>query len=501
MNFNDIYLLSPQISIAAVAILTILGDLVIAQKRAVMLIALIGLIVPLGFALSLVSSVNVAPDVALIDSSSILSSSFSLSLFSLYFNFLVLGALAIVVLGSSDYVRYSGVPQGEYFGLLLLSASGMMLLASAENLITIYIALELTTLPLAALAAFAFNGKSAESGIKFLIVSALSSAVMLYGMAFIYGLSGSITLGGISAGFMNASLNTMPYQQYGILVGVILLLVGFGFKLSVVPFHMWVPDVYEGSPTPVVAFLSVASKAVAFALVLRFFYVGLGDLDLNWVLLFAVISALSMTVGNLLAISQTNIKRLFGYSTIAHAGYILAGVAAVSYTGDSYTGVSSVLFYLVAYGAANLTALLAISQIGELLGSDDIDSYAGLSRKAPFFTGALVISLIALIGIPPTGIFIAKIYVFTAAVEAGLMWLAIIGVINSVVSAYYYVRVIRVMFKNDDSNKETDPMKTGLFVKLAIVVSSVITVWLGIMPSWMLGMAEIAAVSLVGLVK
>ena len=324
---------------------------------------------------------------------------------------------------------------------------------------------------------------------------------MLYGMAFIYGLSGSITLEGISAGFMNASLNTMPYQQYGILVGVILLLVGFGFKLSVVPFHMWVPDVYEGSPTPVVAFLSVASKAVAFALVLRFFYVGLGDLDLNWVLLFAVISALSMTVGNLLAISQTNIKRLFGYSTIAHAGYILAGVAAVSYTGDSYTGVSSVLFYLVAYGAANLTALLAISQIGELLGSDDIDSYAGLSRKAPFFTGALVISLIALIGIPPTGIFIAKIYVFTAAVEADLMWLAIIGVINSVVSAYYYVRVIRVMFKNDDSNKETDPMKTGLFVKLAIVVSSVITVWLGIMPSWMLGMAEIAAVSLVGLVK
>ncbi|GIS81904.1 MAG: hypothetical protein CM1200mP15_05360 [Dehalococcoidia bacterium] len=169
--------------------------------------------------------------------------------------------------------------------------------------------------------------------------------------------------------------------------------------------------------------------------------------------------------------------------------------------GTPIFGVSSVLFYLVAYGAANLTALLAISQIGELLGSDDIDSYAGLSRKAPFFTGALVISLIALIGIPPTGIFIAKIYVFTAAVEAGLMWLAIIGVINSVVSAYYYVRVIRVMFKNYDSNKETDPMKTGLFVKLAIVVSSVITVWLGIMPSWMLGMAEIAAVSLVGLVK
>ena len=501
MNFNDIYLLSPQISIAALAILTILADLFIARKKAVLLIALIGLIIPLVFALSLVSSLHVSQDVALVGPSSILYSSFSLSLFSLYLNFLVLGALAIVILGSSDYLRDSGVPTGEYLGLLLLSASGMMLLVSSENLVTIYIALELTTLPLAALSAFSLNGKSTESGIKFLIVSALSSAVMLYGMAFIYGLSGSITLGGISEGLASASLDTMAYQQYGILLGVILLLVGFGFKLSAVPFHMWVPDVYEGSPTPVVAFLSVASKSVAFALVLRFFYVGLGDVDLNWAVLFALISALSMTVGNLLAISQTNIKRLFGYSTIAHAGYILAGVAAISYVGDSYIGMSSVLFYLVAYAAANLTALLAISQIGELLGSDDIDSYAGLYKKTPFLTVALVISFIALIGVPPTGIFIAKIYVFTAAVDSGLMWLAIIGVINSVVSAYYYVRVIRVMFRGDDRLKETDNIKTGIFVKLSIVVSAAITVWLGIMPSWMLETAELAAVSLVGLVN
>ncbi|MBO55302.1 MAG: NADH-quinone oxidoreductase subunit N [Dehalococcoidia bacterium] len=501
MNFNDIYLLSPQISIAGLAILTILVDLVVARKKAVMLIALIGLIVPLGFALSLVYGFDASNDVLGVDSSSILSSSFSLSIFSLYFNFLVLGALAIVVAGSSSYVRDAGLPVGEYFGLLLLSASGMMLLVSAENLITIYIALELTTLPLAALSAIAMNGKSTESGIKFLIVSALSSAVMLYGMAFIYGLSGSITLEGISAGLSSVPLGTDSYQQYGVLLGVILLLVGFGFKLSAAPFHMWVPDVYEGSPTPVVAFLSVASKAVAFALVLRFFYVGLGDLDLNWVLLFAVISAVSMSLGNLLAISQTNIKRLFGYSTIAHAGYILTGVAAMSYVGDSSIGVSSVLFYLVAYASANLTALLAISQIGEFVGSDEIDSYAGLSKQSPFLTVALVISLIALIGVPPTGIFIAKIYVFTAAVDSGLMWLAVVGVINSVVSAYYYVRVIRVMFRSNDNSRNTAKINTGVLVKLAIVVSALVTVWLGTMPSWVMGVAEMAAVSLVNVVN
>jgi len=503
MTVHDLFLVSPQIALAALGILVILLDLVTPRKGWVQGLALFGLAAPAGLALLLLLDLNGSGRSSVVPDSSVLVQSLVVDRFSLFFNFLVLAATALVVLVSTDYVRRMDRNQGEYFGLILLSATGMLLLPAATELITIYISLELTTLPLAALAAFLLTAKSSEAGMKYLIIGAISSAIMLYGMALVFGFSGSTTLTGIAASFSGPAqsrLAGIPFDSYAMLVGVVLMVVGFGFKLSSVPFQMWVPDVYEGGPTPVVAFLSVASKAAAFGLVLRFFYTGFMAVEVDWGILLAVLSAASMIVGNLAAMVQSNIKRLFGYSTIAHAGYILIGVAAVAegteIAGFSTLGPSSVLFYLAAYTAANLTAFFAITLISNRVDSDQIVDYAGMARRSPYMAAALAFALIALIGIPPTSIFIAKIYVFTAAVDSGLVWLAFLGVINSVVSAYYYVRVIRVMFQAEPAAPEKIPASP--YARLALLLAAAATLGLGIAPGMVLKAAESAAAALAG---
>ena len=272
-------------------------------------------------------------------------------------------------------------------------------------------------------------------------------------MALVFGFTGSTQLADISAAVQRAG-GDIAFGNYALLIGMVLLVAGFGFKISAAPFQMWVPDVYEGAPTPVVAFLSVASKAAGFAVLLRVMFTGFFDVSLDWAVLMAALAAASMTIGNAGGHRQSNIRRLFGYSTIAHAGYLLVGVAAGVQAGRSgldvpvfaAIGLDSVLFYLGAYTAANLTAFFAIAAISERVGSDRISDYAGLVTRSPALAVILALALIALIGVPPTGIFIAKLYVFTAAVDSGLAWLAIVGVVNSAVSAYYYVRIIRLMF-------------------------------------------------------
>ena len=509
MSAYDVYLISPQLAIAGLGILIIILDLAFGRRSLLPAVAFLGLLVPL--ALTLHQIINLhgllgSPGANnLVPPDSVLAGSLAVDRFSLFFNFLVLAATGLVVLSSVDYVRRMDRHRAEYFGLILLSATGMMLMVGASELITIYISLELTTLPLAALAALLLTPKSSEAGMKFLIVGALSSAIMLYGMALVYGFTGSTTLAGIAQSFSSPTQQDIPFGSYALLVGVILMLVGFGFKLSAVPFQMWVPDVYEGGPTPVVAFLSVASKAAAFALLLRVLYSGFLDVSLNvspdWAVLLAALAAASMTIGNLGAIVQTNLKRLFGYSTIAHAGYILVGVAAIVSAGDgggfSTLGPSSVLFYLGAYAAANLTAFFAIVAIGHRIDSDEIDDYAGMVRRSPFLAVALALSLVALIGVPPTSIFIAKIYIFTAAVHSGLAWLAIVGVVNSVVSAYYYVRIIRVMFLQAPPSDEE--VAASPVSKFALAVAAIATVWIGVAPGMVLRAAEGAARALPGI--
>ena len=459
MSVHDFYVISPYLAMAGAAVLIILLDLALPKKALLPYLALAALTAP--FVMSLIQFYDLGASANLLkgagefstEDPSILLSALSVDRFALFFNFLIIGCVALVVLASTDYVQSVERFQGEYFGLILFAATGMMLLAAATELITIYVSLELTTLPLAALTAFLLNKNSSEAGMKFLIIGAISSALMLYGMALVFGFTGSTQLAEISAAVGQATGDT-PFGNYALFVGIILMIAGFGFKLSAAPFQMWVPDVYEGGPVPVVGFLSVASKAAAFAVVLRVFFTGFFDVALDWGILIAGLAAASMVIGNLVAVVQSNIRRLFGYSAIAHAGYILVGVAAGVKSGDGIfkapefaaIGPDSVLFYLAAYAAANLTAFFAITMINSKINSDQISDYAGLSSRNPVLAIVLALSLLALIGVPPTGIFIAKLYIFTAAVDSGLVWLAIIGVINSAVSAYYYVRIIRIMF-------------------------------------------------------
>ena len=499
MTAYDLYLIAPPLALAALALLVIVVDLLTRRTGLLVGVAFAGLAVPAALSAWQLVELSTAGHRQFTAPDSVVLYTLSIDKFALFFNFLILAAAGLVILVSYDYVRRMERLQGEFFALLLLSATGMMLLVAANELITMYIALELTTLPLAALAAFLPNGRSGEAGMKFLIVGAVSSALMLYGMALLYGFTGSTRLEEIAAVLTSqAAVGILPFSSMAVLLAVALLLVGFGFKMSAAPFQMWVPDVYEGAPTPMVAFLSVASKAAAFALALRVFYIGFDALDGDWWVLLAALSALSMTIGNFVAIAQRNIKRLFGYSTIAHAGYILVGVAAVTTAdgGDTF-GPSSVLFYLAAYTAANLTALFAIVCIGNRINSDEIEDYAGMLRRAPFLAITLALALIALIGVPPTGVFIAKIYIFAAAVNTGeslMTWLVVIAVVNSVVSAYYYLRVIKVMFLQPAISSTR--LGASWPVNLALGVAALSMLWLGVAPATMLNAAERAAAAL-----
>ena len=524
MTAYDLYVISPYLAMAGAALLVILLDLALPRDglraKGMLGYAAVALLAA-PFILCLVQLYDLGGYEQLLQAGpdgpeSILHGSLSVDRFALYFNFLVLAAAALVALSSTGYLRQQArsagagggrwlALQGEYYGLLLFSASGMMLLAAATELITIYVALELTTLPLAALAAFMLHARSAEAGVKFLLLGAISSAVMLYGMALVFGFTGSTQLAEISqsVGLAGGTSEWFDPQfgNYALLLGVVLLVAGFGFKISAAPFQMWVPDVYEGAPTPVVAFLSVASKAAGFAILLRVFYTGFFDTALDWAALLAVLAAASMVIGNAIAMVQSNIRRLFGYSTIAHAGYLLVGVAAGvkgGGIGPEYMpiGPDSVVFYLAAYTAANLTGFFAIAAISARVGSDRISDYAGLFSRSPLLAVGLAFALIALIGVPPTGIFIGKLYLFTAAVDSGLAWLAILGVVNSAVSAYYYARIIRVMFLRPVAGTRPAAPDRSPAPWVALGVAAAATLFMGVAPGFIMQAARSAVTAL-----
>ncbi len=487
MTAHDIYLIAPEIALAAVGGAVVVLDLLLRDKRLLSLIAVLGLLVPAGFAVVLWIDVSAESSGALTG----LFDTVVVDKFALFFKFLVLSIVALVVLGSRDFADRFHRSQGEFYGIILLSAVGMMLVAATQELVSIYISLELATLPIAALAAFMRDERSSEAGLKFLLLGAVSSALLLYGMVLVYAFTGSTHLDVIAGSISSGSV---PFGSNVMLVGITLIVVGFGFKISMVPFQMWVPDVYEGSPTPVAAFLSVASKAAGFAVVLRVFYVAFGGVDVDWSILFAVLAVLSMTVGNLVAILQNNVKRLLGYSTIAQAGYILVGVAAVaaSTPGGSVDGLgpSGVLFYLAAYAVTNLAAFFAVMAIANRTGSDQIDDLAGMAKRSPVLSGVLALSMISLIGIPPTAGFMGKLYLFNAAVSSDLVWLAVVGVLNSVVSAYYYLRVVKTMYLGTGESEERITYSSPVLV--AVAVSAIGILLIGILPGPLFEITESA---------
>ena len=502
MTTQDVYLLAPELALAALAGVIILLDLFLSQKKVLAAVAVLGLAAPAAMSLLLWGDVQACQRGSLSGSLAGACSDGQLSAifntlvvdeFALFVKFLVLAIVGLVILASVDYVSKFQRFQGEFYALILLSASGMMLLGATTELISIYVSLELTSLPLAALAAFLRDSRSSEAGIKFLILSAMSSAVLLYGMTLVYGFTGSTELKVIAA---NATQGVLPFGSYALLLGVVLIVAGFGFKISMVPFQMWVPDVYEGAPTPITAYLSVASKAAGFAIILRVFYIAFGNLSVDWGALFAALSVLSMVVGNLVAIAQNNIKRMLAYSTVAHAGYILVGLAAIADRAPDLEtlGPSGVLFYLGAYAATNLGAFFGVIAISNKIGSDDIDAFAGMGHRAPAIAAVLTFAMVSLIGIPPTAGFMAKLYIFNAAVRSDMVWLAVAGVINSVVSAYYYLRVVRTMYLSPTVSEEK--VSSSPSMRLALGLTTVGILAVGIVPGPLLEVTESAVATL-----
>ncbi len=372
--------------------------------------------------------------------------------FSIFFTFLFIGVSGAVILSSLDYSERFGPRRAEFFALVLIATSGMMLLAGARDLVAIFVALELTAITQFILAGFLRDDRGSEAALKYLLLGAVSSAVVLYGMAFLFGLSGTTRLVSTDGGASIA--NTIASGDDGmrsaLILSMVFLAAGFGFKMAIVPFQMWTPDVYEGSPTPVAALLSVGSKAAAFAVVLRIFFEGFGVETFvgdDWQILFAVLAAVTMTVGNIMALRQTNVRRMLGYSSIAQAGNFLVGLAAASATaGQTDLGASGVVFFLATYAFSNLGAFIAVMAIYERTGSDEIADYAGMGRRAPIPALVLLLCLASLTGIPPTAGFIAKVYIFNAAVQADLVWLVVIAVLNTAVAAFYYLNVARQMY-------------------------------------------------------
>ena len=457
--------LGPELILLVVAAIIILsditflvrGDRLVARKR----LALAALALTGAFASILWSGLLIAFD----QQGEAFSGTLVVDDFSLFFNFLFASIAVIIILASIDYIRRSSL-YAEYYALILASTAGLMLLASTLDLIAIFIALELTGVTLYVLVGLLKDGPSSEAGIKYLLLGAISSAVTLYGMAFLFGLSGSTDLEVIAEKVGNAD-----GQRAGYVLAFVLLASGLGFKMAVVPFQMWVPDVYHGAPTPIAAFLSVGSKAAGFAVIMRIFLVALDNdlINSDWANLFAVTAAISMSLGNLVALAQTNIKRMLGYSSIAQAGNFLIGLAAVAAADRQLElGASSVIFFLATYAFTNLGAFVAVIAISNHIKSDKIADYAGMARRAPLLAIGLTLSLLSLTGIPPTAGFIAKLYIFNAAVQADLVWLAIVGVLNGVVSAYYYLRVVLTMYAGAPASEER--VVAGPYLGVAIAV-------------------------------
>ncbi|MFN2196655.1 MAG: NADH-quinone oxidoreductase subunit N [Anaerolineales bacterium] len=358
--------------------------------------------------------------------------------------------------------------RGEFYVLLLASTLGMILMASAADIIMLFLAIETTTIPLYILAGFFVrDDKSTESGFKYLLFGAMTSAISLYGFSLLFGFSGQTNMYAIAQGLQAGTVPT-----YSVLVAMLLILVGFGFKISVAPLQFWAPDVYEGAPTPVAGFLSTASKAAGFIVLMRFFVVVFPGIEQYWTVIIAVLAAVTMTVGNLLALAQRNIKRLLAYSSIAHAGYALVGVVAVS-----ELGVNSVVFYLGAYLLTNLAAFGAAAAYYRVVGSDDIAAYAGLSRRKPSLAIVMLIAFLSLAGMPPFVGFVSKVVVFAAAVEAGYVWLVVVGVLNSIVGLYYYLKVLNVVYhyRSEDEQKPL-PIPTPFAIALFLLVAGILIV-------------------------
>ena len=477
--------IGPALLLYAGAGLVLLADLVQGRRAPVGLLSLLALLLA---ACAAVLQIGAGAD------GPILHGAIVVDRFSVFFTLLLTAVTAAVIVATSEWAARVE-DRGEFYGLLLVAVGSMVLLVQANDLITLFVALETTSLAQFILAGIARSDRSSEAGLKYLLSGAVAAAVLLYGFAFLFGMAGTTSLPGI-AEFVRSGPEGL---RLPLIMAFVFVAAGIGFKMAIFPFHAWVPDVYQGAPTPVAAFLSVASKAAGFAIVLRLFYAGLGGagtlITEDWAKLFAVFAALSMLFGNLGALVQTDVKRILGYSSIAQAGNIAVGVAAVA--AESTIGPSGVLFFLGTYAATNLGAFLAVNAVSARLGSDDIAAYAGLLRRAPMTAVVLSLCLASLTGLPPTAGFIAKVYVFNSAIQTAQPWLVAlvaIAVLNTAISAFYYLRWVRTMIL--DEPQDATPIETPGGAQAVLLIASAGVLFFGLWPAPLIAAAQRAAAAL-----
>src|SRR5574341_2020638 len=385
---------------------------------------------------------------------------------ALFFKILIVLATILVIVASIEFVHRFTFFRGEYYFLVAMSALGMMFMASANDLLSVFVTLEFSTFGFYVLVAYLReDAASNEAGLKFFILGVFAAGLLAYGISLVYGETGKLVFSDM------ASAQATP----GLIIGYLLIFAALGFKIGAVPFHSWIPDTYHGAPTPVTAFLSIAPKGAAFAILLRMFYVALASFKPTWVLMLVVASILSMTYGNIVAIAQKNIKRLLAYSGIAQIGNVLIGLAA-----GTKMGSDAILFYLLTYLFANLGAFAIVIAVGNLINSDEIEDYNGLNRRSPFLAFAMLVFLLSLAGVPPLAGFIGKLYIFLAAINEGLYTLIAVGLINIVISMYYYLVVVKKMYINEP----TDPSPLSISPPMKVVVYAGLagTLILGIYP-------------------
>ncbi len=405
--------------------------------------------------------------------------------FATFFKMTFLVAAGLTVLIADSYMEREGCNHGELYPLILFAVVGMMFMASGTDLMTIFLGLEVMSVTLYVLAGFnRGNKKSNEAGLKYFLLGAFSTGFMLYGMALIYGATGTTRLYKIAA---VVGQMTLPSANILLVAGMLLMMTGFAFKIAAAPFHMWTPDVYEGAPTPMTAFMSAAPKAAGFAALLRLFLVALPTLQVEWSQVLWVLAVLTMTVGNITALRQDNIKRVLAYSSIAHAGYALVG-----FTAGNATGIAGILFYMLSYSFMNIGAfaiIILVAKKGETNGN--VSDFAGLGFKRPILALAMTLFLFSLAGVPPAAGFVGKFYLFAGAIQKGYIWLAVIGVLNSAASAYYYLRIMVFMYMKEPT-EEFEWIKVTAPVTLALIIAAAGTLIPGIVPSIILEYAQMA---------
>jgi NADH-quinone oxidoreductase subunit N len=466
----------PEIVLSVFGIAIMLLDPVVDEEKSQ---KTLGLIAFVGTVAALISTWGMAQSPGLAFSNTIRVDSFSI-----FFTFLVIAIAALVILSSFEYMAVQRIRAGEYYALILFGVVGMALMSSAIELVLIFIGLEISSISTYILAGFRRNeAASSEASLKYFLLGSFATAFFLYGVALMFGATGSTNIDVIAQKLQSAPVEMLVFAAMA------LMFVGLGFKVAAAPFHVWTPDVYEGAPAPVVGFMSTAPKAAAFAVLLRVVF-AINAPGRFWFLWVA--AALSMTLGNIGALVQNNVKRLLAYSSIAHAGYLLVAFAMTT-PENSANGISAAMFYTAAYAAMNVGAFAVVSHFanaGERYVT--LEDYEGLGRSSPLLAATLTIFLLSLIGIPMTGGFFAKFYVFSAALRANLIWLTLIGVANSAVGAYYYLRIIVMMYMRE-ARTEVPVTRVPLGLGIALAISIIATIYLGILPNRVLQIAQHSA--------